>query len=224
MIAGAAPIGMALARVAAAAGYQVAAGSGADAPPIEGAAAVVVASHGADEEQVLANALIAGVPYVALVASSRRGEAVRESLGVPAELRAQLHTPAGLELGARTPDEIAVAILAEIIAESHAHPVAGVGATPVASAVDPVCGMEVAVTEATACLDLDGARVYFCSARLPRRVRRGACRRADRSPPASCSPPAARSASAGPSSCCRSVPGRCSTTCSAWRATPRSTS
>jgi xanthine dehydrogenase accessory factor len=162
VIAGTAPIGMALARVAAAAGYQVAAGSGAGAPSIEGAAAVVVASHGADEEQVLADALVASVPYVALVASSRRGEAVRESLGVPAELRAQLHTPAGLELGARTPDEIAVAILAQIIAERHAHPVPG--ATAVASAIDPVCGMEVAVTEATPAFEAGGERVYFCSA------------------------------------------------------------
>jgi xanthine dehydrogenase accessory factor len=165
VIAGAAPIAGALARVAAAAGYEIAAGSGAEAPPIEGAAAVVVASHGADEEHVLADALTAGIPYVALVASSRRGEAVRESLEVPAELQAQLHTPAGLELGAGTPDEIAVAILAEIIAERHAHPVpsVGAGATAVASAIDPVCGMEVAVTEATVRLDLDGERMYFCS-------------------------------------------------------------
>src|SRR5207302_1927124 len=62
-------------------------------------------------EHVLGEALAAGVPYVALVASARRGEAVRESLDVPDELRAQLHTPAGLNVGARTPEEIAVSIL-----------------------------------------------------------------------------------------------------------------
>ena len=160
VIAGAAPIAGALARVAAAAGYEVAQGSGAEVS-IDGAAAVVVASHGADEDHVLSAALTAGVPYVALVASPRRGEAVRRSLEVPDELRAQLHTPAGLDVGARTPEEIAVAVLAEIIAERHAHPVPAAGAP--ATVVDPVCGMEVAVTDATPSLAIDGKRVYFCS-------------------------------------------------------------
>jgi xanthine dehydrogenase accessory factor len=153
VIAGSAPIAGALARVAGAAGYDVVTGG-----PIEGAAAVVVASHGADEEHVLAEALIASVPYVALVASPRRGEAVRESLDVPVELRAQLHTPAGLDLGARTPDEIAVAILAQMIAERRAHPVP----TAPSTAIDPICGMEVAVSNASLSLELDGERVYFC--------------------------------------------------------------
>src|SRR5947207_14801330 len=108
-IVGASPIAGAIARVAAAAGYEVVQAPGED------AAAVIVASHGADEGQGLSEALSTGVPYVALVASGRRGAAVRESLDVPEELRAQLHTPAGLDLGARTPEEIAVSILAEMI-------------------------------------------------------------------------------------------------------------
>ncbi len=156
VVGGSSPIARAIARVASAAGYEVETGS----PAIEGAAAVVVASHGADEERLLADALHAGVPYVALVASHRRGEAVRESLEVPDELRAQLHTPAGLEIGARTPDEIAVSVLAQIVAEHHAHPVAAA----VGSAADPVCGMEVAITDATLWLERDGRRVYFCGA------------------------------------------------------------
>jgi xanthine dehydrogenase accessory factor len=153
-IVGAAPIAGALARVAEAAGYEVSSGGS-----IDGAAAVVVASHGAEEERVLEDALRAGVPYVALVASSRRGEAVRDALDIPDELRSQLHTPAGLEIGASTPEEIAISILAEIVAEHHSHP----AADAVASAVDPVCGMEVAVTDATLFLDVDGARSFFCS-------------------------------------------------------------
>ncbi len=123
-VVGSSPIAGALARVAAAAGYDVASGSP-DAPG--DAAAVVVASHGSNEEDVLAGALRAGVPYVALVASSKRGEAVRESLDVPTELRAQLHTPAGLDLGGSTPEEIAISILAQFVAEYHAHPVAHIG-------------------------------------------------------------------------------------------------
>jgi xanthine dehydrogenase accessory factor len=82
--------------------------------------ALVVASHGRDEEPALATALTEGVPYVGLVASERRGAAVRAALDVPDELRERLRTPAGLALGARTPGEIALSILAEIVQERRA--------------------------------------------------------------------------------------------------------
>ena len=82
--------------------------------------ALVVASHGRDEEPALAAALIAGVPYVGLVASAKRGALVRAALDVPDELRERLHTPAGLAIGARTPAEIALSILAEIVQERRA--------------------------------------------------------------------------------------------------------
>ena len=122
---------------------------------------MIVASHGTDEERVLTAALTAGVPYVALVASSVRGRAVRSALDVPEELRAQLHTPAGLDIGARTPAEIAISILAEIVAEREARP----AAVPArATAIDPVCGMEVAIAADTLSFDADGEPVYFCGA------------------------------------------------------------
>ncbi len=65
-----------------------------------------------------APALEAGLPYVGLVASRRRGQGVIGELrsdGVPDELLARIDTPAGLDIGARTPEEIAVSILARII-------------------------------------------------------------------------------------------------------------
>jgi xanthine dehydrogenase accessory factor len=142
-IVGETPIARALADLAAAAGYDV--GDESD------AAAVVVASHGEDEEAVLARALNAGVPYVALVASPRRGRAVRDSLDVPEALRDRLHTPAGLDIGARTPMEIAISVLAQVIASRTAQPHA-------ITAIDPVCGMEVVVGDATP--SFEGA--YFC--------------------------------------------------------------
>ena len=82
--------------------------------------ALVVASHGRDEEPALAAALTGGVPYVGLVASERRGAKVRAALDVPDELRERLRTPAGLAIGARTPAEIALSILAEIVQERRA--------------------------------------------------------------------------------------------------------
>jgi xanthine dehydrogenase accessory factor len=154
MVVGDAPVAKALARIAAAAGLDVST-SGVPGP---GDAGVVVASHGSDEEETLAAALEAGVPYVALVASRVRGQAVRDSLALPPELGAQLHTPAGLDISARTPEEIAVSILAQLIAEHHAHP----APEPVVSFVDPVCGMEVAVSIGTPFWDGADGRIYFC--------------------------------------------------------------
>jgi xanthine dehydrogenase accessory factor len=158
MVFGSTPIADALASVAGAAGYNVAPAADADARPDASEVAVVVASHGGGEEGVLSEALTAGVPYVALVASATRGEAVRAALDVPDELRGKLHTPAGLAIGASTPEETAISILAELIREHHAQPV---GAA-VSTAVDPVCRMEVAVTQATPYLDVDEERLFFC--------------------------------------------------------------
>jgi xanthine dehydrogenase accessory factor len=164
VVIGDAPIARALSDLARAAGYDVVVTDADRAQPASGEAAVVVASHGSGEERVLGEALSAGVPYVALVASTGRGEAVRAALDVPDELRQQLHTPAGLDIGARTPAEIAIAILAQLVAEHHAQP----SSTPqpvvvgAATSTDPACGMEVAVTEATPHLDAPSGRVYFC--------------------------------------------------------------
>jgi xanthine dehydrogenase accessory factor len=151
-IVGETPTARAIAELAAAAGYDVAG------EPGEGDAALVVASHGEGEEDVLAAALHAGIPYVGLVASPRRGGAVRAALDVPEALRERLHTPAGLDIGARSPAEIAISILAELVAERTAHPPVSAPAT----ATDPVCGMQVAVTDATPFLEDGGERVYFC--------------------------------------------------------------
>jgi xanthine dehydrogenase accessory factor len=84
---------------------------------LEGAAAVVTATHGGpDEEAVLRAALAAGVPYIGLVASRSRGQALVAGLGLDAAAADRLHTPAGLDIGARTPEEVALAILAEMVA------------------------------------------------------------------------------------------------------------
>jgi xanthine dehydrogenase accessory factor len=157
-IVGDTPVARALADVARAAGYEIAT----DGEPRPADAALIVASHGTDEELALARALEAGVGYVALVASRKRGAAVLEALDVPDALRAQVHTPAGLDIGARTPGDIAISILAELVGERTARPPLQAPVVEATTAIDPVCGMEVAIGEATTHLDAGGERFYFC--------------------------------------------------------------
>jgi xanthine dehydrogenase accessory factor len=114
------PIAAALRRVATAVEHTVVEGMG-DGPVPD---AVVVASHGHDEAPVLEAALRAGVGYVGLIASRRRGASVLAGLDVDDAARARVHTPAGLDLGATTPSEVALSVLAEMVAvrEGRAPP------------------------------------------------------------------------------------------------------
>src|SRR4051812_17122534 len=161
LVAGGTPIARALADIAGVAGYDVVRGEPRELEPDASDAAVIVATHGEAEEELLTKALAAGVGYVALVASDKRGAAVRDALDLPDPLREQLHTPAGLAIGARTPEEVAIAILAELVSKQIAP--AMPSAAQVATAIDPICGMTVTVNEATIHLDSDSGRVYFCS-------------------------------------------------------------
>jgi xanthine dehydrogenase accessory factor len=162
---GASPVARALVRLGDALGYQAAAGTDPDAALPADLDAVVVASHGHDEAPVLTAALRARVPYVALVASRRRGAAVLAALGLPAELTARVHTPAGLDVGARTASEIALSVYAEMVAERRPAVPGQRPSGPVfAEAVDPVCGMTVAVTTDTP----STAGVYFCGSHCMR--------------------------------------------------------
>jgi xanthine dehydrogenase accessory factor len=161
VIVGDSPVAQALEELAVTGGYSVEPSGAASDGDLAGAAAVIVASHGDQEEQVLTAALSAGVPYVALVASRDRGAAVRAGLDLPRELSSQLHTPAGIDIGAGTPVEIAISILAELILVRHSDPAPG--RPPATTAIDPSCGMEVAVTDLTLRVELSGAPIYFCS-------------------------------------------------------------
>jgi xanthine dehydrogenase accessory factor len=153
-----------------------AAGSPARQPQVPpGTDAVIVASHGRDEAPILAAALAAAVPYVGLVASRKRGAQVLAGLDVPAEAAARIRTPAGLDIGARTVQEVALSIFAEIVAERPVPPArgpAGEAAAPGEAALasgagawvetDPVCGMQVAVAAATISLYHGGRTWHFC--------------------------------------------------------------
>jgi xanthine dehydrogenase accessory factor len=108
------------------------------APRPLGAPAAVIATMGARDEDALAEALALGPAYVGVVASRRRFALVREALiarGVSPAALAAVRSPAGLDLGGRRPEEVAIAILAEIIAARAAARSADVG--PVAAAAPP---------------------------------------------------------------------------------------
>jgi len=126
------------------------------------AEAVVVATMGHDDEDVLASALEQGAGYVGLVASSRRASVVLAALrerGIDEEALTRVRSPAGLDLGPASQPEIAVAVLAELVAWRHSRSV--VPATP-AVAVDPVCGMEVAVDAARERTSYQEQEYVFC--------------------------------------------------------------
>jgi xanthine dehydrogenase accessory factor len=164
LVVGDTPIARSLAELGAPLGFAVELTDG-TAEPQPDDAALVVASHGRGEEPALTAALRAGVPYVGLVASRRRGTAVLASLDVPDELRARVHSPAGLDLGGRTAPEIALSVLAQLVAERRAATAAPAApASAPATAVDPVCGMTVAAVPASVHLETDGGTVWFCCA------------------------------------------------------------
>jgi xanthine dehydrogenase accessory factor len=169
LVVGETPIASALVRIGADLDLEMAAAAGADVEPAESDLALVVAAHGRDELRALRLGLEAGVPYVGLVASRVRGAAVRDELladGVAPERLAALETPAGLDIGARTPNEIALSILARIVAVRRAGQQLSVRvvapATEQATAIDPLCGMVVAAAEATPHVEHEGRLVYFC--------------------------------------------------------------
>jgi xanthine dehydrogenase accessory factor len=144
-------------------GYQVTAMV--DTPDLTDASALIVAAHGRDEEAAIRTALDCAVPYVGLVASPKRGAAVVLTMDLSADERARLHTPAGLDIGAVTAEEVALSILVQIVAlrprpeavpARHEHPESA------AQAADPVCGMTVAAVAVSLHLEHRGTRYWFC--------------------------------------------------------------
>jgi xanthine dehydrogenase accessory factor len=128
--------------------------------------AIVVASMGRDDEEALEAALASGAGYVGVVASAKRAAAVAATLrerGVDEESVARLRSPAGLDLGPSAQEEIAVAILAELVAWRHTRP-REPDSVMLEHAVDPVCGMAVVITTAGETVEREGVTYYFCSA------------------------------------------------------------
>jgi xanthine dehydrogenase accessory factor len=212
LILGRSPVARTLARLGKTIGYRIsAAASGADREQFPDAdqlradlnldalaiarnTFIVVSTQGEDDEEALKQAVDSDAEYVAFVASRVKAHKVLEYLreaGVRSERISRVRAPAGLDLHAISPEEIAVSILAEIVQlKSHrVRPLAkskkaeaAVSSLPVANmadpnlpvskpagaseeARDPVCGMTTSVTAAKYKSDYKGSTVYFCCAR-----------------------------------------------------------
>jgi xanthine dehydrogenase accessory factor len=169
LVCGRTPVAATLARLAELVGYEVTGLGDADLDGVRADAAgpgdaVVVASMGHYDEEALVAALRTRAGYVGLVGSRRRAATVFDALrrrGVADADVARVASPAGLDLGPSTQEEIAVAILAELIRERHRRSTAPAAAVEQAS--DPVCGMAVAVAEASLTAEHAGRTVWFCS-------------------------------------------------------------
>ena len=130
---------------------------------------IVVATQGHFDEAALEAALATPAAYVGLVASRRRAGAVLGYLrdrGATEHQLARVHAPAGLDLGKVAHEEIAVAILAELVQERAAGGLAAASPAevPTHEAIDPVCGMTVDVASAVFRSTYEDATYYFCSA------------------------------------------------------------
>jgi len=164
LVVGETPIAAAVVRLGTELGWNVVGVDGDHLEPRPADLALVVAAHGRDELQTLRRGLESGVAYVGLVASRKRGDGVLAELrgdGVPDDLLARIDVPAGLDIGARTPAEIALSILAGIVAVHHDRR-SDDAVQHVVTAVDPICGMTVAAVPSTPSLRVNGETVYFC--------------------------------------------------------------
>ncbi len=147
--------------------------------PINERTYILIATHGQYDEDVLAQALPGPAPYVGMIGSQRRAAACRDylrSVGMEEQHLVRLRAPAGLDIGAVTPAEIAASVLAELVQVQHRKPASSANtssslpetqpenAVPVTAetAIDPVCGMLVEIASSRHQSRYDGKDFYFC--------------------------------------------------------------
>lgn len=132
----------------------------------KGALEAVVASMGHYDETAVQQLLAASPRYLGLVSSRKRGETLKallRDLGASDTELNRLRNPVGLDIGAKTPNEVAVSIMAEMIQlRRQAAQAAKTVIADVAEAVDPVCGMTVELARAQFSAEHGGTTYYFC--------------------------------------------------------------
>jgi xanthine dehydrogenase accessory factor len=135
---------------------------------------VVVSTQGEGDEEALEQAVNSNALYVAFVASKTKAGKVLDFLktrGVSQEKISRVRAPAGLNIGATSPEEIAVSILAEIVqlrasaVKSAARPTPSSALNVIQTdATDPICGMTVEKSKTKYKAEFQGETFYFCCA------------------------------------------------------------
>ncbi|MEM6345459.1 MAG: XdhC family protein [Bacteroidota bacterium] len=129
---------------------------------------VVVSTQGEQDEAAMEAATKAEPEYLAFVGSRRKANAVFRyllAMDIEGEKLSQISSPAGLDLGARSPEEIAVSILAEIVQEIRTQKkIKAENPPPLAENlyINPVCNVPVDKATAKHIIEYEGEKVYFC--------------------------------------------------------------
>ncbi|HEY7758552.1 MAG TPA: XdhC family protein [Burkholderiales bacterium] len=136
---------------------------------------VLVATLGERDVEAIQAALALAPAYVGAIASRTRFAQLRDALlarGVAREVLDRIAAPAGLDIGAKTPEEVALSVMAQIVeqrrrartasAPEKVAPTPAPAAAEALEAVDPICGMTVAIAGARHYADVEGRRYYFC--------------------------------------------------------------
>jgi len=141
---------------------------------------VLVATMGERDLEAIEAAIGRSPAYLGVIASPKRFAQLRDALlarGVSRAALARIVAPAGLDIGARTPEEIAVSIMAQIVERRRAAAKAQEPARTheparaeesdertVRESIDPVCGMSVTIAGAAHTAEAQGEKYYFCCA------------------------------------------------------------
>ncbi|NRB49166.1 MAG: XdhC family protein [Saprospiraceae bacterium] len=136
---------------------------------------IIVSTQGEGDEIALEQAIKSKPIYLAFVASMRKANAIFTELrqrGITFDQLKGIKTPAGLDIKAKLPEEVAVSILAEIIQLIRGEEIqieVGEAQPPAQSAqlnedlfINPVCGIPVQKSTAKHILEYQGKKVYFC--------------------------------------------------------------
>jgi xanthine dehydrogenase accessory factor len=137
--------------------------------------AIVVATQGHYDDLALRIALDTEAGYIGVIAAEKRASSLLELLReeeIDDAALARVHSPAGLDLGPVDNAEIAVAVLADLVARRAAGQLSSTARATLREAVDPVCGMTVFVETAKYHAVHEGIEYWFCSSACLRAFQR----------------------------------------------------
>lgn len=135
---------------------------------------IVVSTQGENDEDALEQAIKSGVPYVSFIASRKKANGVFAQLrkrGITFDELKRIKTPAGLDIKAKLPEEVAISIIAEIIkyirteesiASAEENQQKTTPNQPPDLFINPVCGIPVEKSTALHIIEYAGENYYFC--------------------------------------------------------------